>query len=70
MMKLLKKLFRPTIVVDVNALPSNYKTQQGGYDPALFLNYCEDYCIHGIPVDGSPQNTKGMNNNNNLVRKL
>ena len=67
MIKKLKRFFRKTILVDVNALPEQYK-QNNKVSPKMIEKYEDDHNINIVPLDQSVQNTRS--NTNSIVFKI
>lgn len=51
-------------ILDINALPKEYKTDDGEFSLENLRKYEEDFNVKIVPLDSSPQNSKGQNPNN------
>lgn len=67
MKNFIKRIFRKTIVMDCNILPSEYK-DAGKITKELIEKYEDDYDVNILPIDASPKNIRGANIN--LIQKI
>lgn len=58
-MKKIKRLFRKTIVMDANIVPSEYRDSSGEVD---IQKYEDDFNVNIVLIDMSRKNTGGVNN--------